>query len=343
MVICFRCQINISEYECEICNGFYCSECDKFIHSKKPKNNHTRKPIIILENSKITNTQEKIESESKLNINFNHENKNKKEGKKEYKLLSENYENNNLALEKNNDINYKIKNEYRENEKVKEEETNNILSQNLNLNNCVKKTNKIIEKKYEYKLDEKDQEIKLLQKQITEQRELINKLKQENNNLEELIEKTDSEKAELYQQQDRIINKRQKISEFYEEKKNEIEKIHNLDKYRLIEDFEEQMREISQNYISKKGEYIKGIQDIDDKMREYENAKEEEKRALLDEIDRLKNEGINIEKEQEYLTKSNDEINNKLRQTSTNIDLLRTNTLGGTGIKGKKKIKNKGN
>ena len=74
MVICFRCQINISEYECEICNGFYCSECDKFIHSKKPKNNHTRKPIIILENSKITNTQEKIESESKLNINFNHEN-----------------------------------------------------------------------------------------------------------------------------------------------------------------------------------------------------------------------------------------------------------------------------
>ena len=28
------------------------------------------------------------------------------------------------------------------------------------------------------------------------------------------------------------------------------------------------MREISQNYISKKGEYIKGIQDIDDKMRE---------------------------------------------------------------------------
>ena len=78
-------------------------------------------------------------------------------------------------------------------------------------------------------------------------------------------------------------------------------------------------------------------------MREYENAKEEEKRALLDEIDRLKNEGINIEKEQEYLTKSNDEINNKLRQTSTNIDLLRTNTLGGTGIKGKKKIKNKGN
>ena len=143
--------------------------------------------------------------------------------------------------------------------------------------------------------------------------------------------------------QDRIINKRQKISEFYEEKKNEIEKIHNLDKYRLIEDFEEQMREISQNYISKKGEYIKGIQDIDDKMREYENAKEEEKRALLDEIDRLKNEGINIEKEQEYLTKSNDEINNKLRQTSTNIDLLRTNTLGGTGIKGKKKIKNKGN
>ena len=190
MVICFRCQINISEYECEICNGFYCSECDKFIHSKKPKNNnHIRKPIIILENSKTTNKKEKIESESKLNINFNYENnstendKNKKEGKKEYKLLSENYEKNNIALE-NNNTNYQKKNEYKENEKEKEEETYDILSQNLNLNNCVKKANKINEKKYEYKFDEKDQEIKLLQKQIIEQRELINKLKQENNNLE---------------------------------------------------------------------------------------------------------------------------------------------------------------
>ena len=53
MVICFRCQINISEFECQICNGFYCAECDKFIHSKKPKNNHIRKhlqiiPIIIV-------------------------------------------------------------------------------------------------------------------------------------------------------------------------------------------------------------------------------------------------------------------------------------------------------
>ena len=194
-------------------------------------------------------------------------------------------------------------------------------------------------------MDEKDKEIKLLQKQITQQRELINQLKQENNNLEELIDKTNSEKKELYQQQERIINKRQKISEFYDKKKDEIEKVHNLDKYRLIEDYEEQMREISQNYISKKGEYIKGIQDIDDKMREYENTKEEEKRVLLDEIDRLKNEGINIDKEQEYLIKSNDELNNKLRETNTNIDLLRNNTLSGstTKTKGKKKIKDKAN
>ena len=53
MVICFRCQVNISEFECEICNGFYCSECDKFIHSKKPRNTHIRKQLTILSDSTI--------------------------------------------------------------------------------------------------------------------------------------------------------------------------------------------------------------------------------------------------------------------------------------------------
>ena len=67
MVICFRCQVNISQYECEICNGFYCSECDKFIHSKKPKNNHIRKPLKNLNNS----TTEKIQIENKNNNNDN--------------------------------------------------------------------------------------------------------------------------------------------------------------------------------------------------------------------------------------------------------------------------------
>ena len=181
---------------------------------------------------------------------------------------------------------------------------------------------------YTFNPDEKDSEIKALLKQISDQRILINNLKQENNNLEQDIEKTNSELDILYQEKDRLI---------------EIEKVHELEKYKLIEDYENQMREISQNYLNKKTECLKSMQDIEDKMREIENAKEEEKRTMYDEIDRLKNEGNNIEKEQEYLMKSNDELNHKLKETSNNIDLLRANTLGSNTLKskGKKKIKNK--
>ena len=89
--------------------------------------------------------------------------------------------------------------------------------------------------------------------------------------------------------------------------------------------------------MNKKTECIKGMQDIEDKMREIENAKDEEKKAMYEEIDRLKNEGSNIDKEQEYLIKCNDELNNKLKQASNNIDLLRANTLGGNNIKSKGK------
>ena len=71
MVICFRCQVNISEYECEICNGFYCAECDKFIHSKKPKNGHIRKQLTVP--NKIS-TEKKIQNipiYNEQNMNFN--------------------------------------------------------------------------------------------------------------------------------------------------------------------------------------------------------------------------------------------------------------------------------
>ena len=107
-----------------------------------------------------------------------------------------------------------------------------------------------------YKPDEKDNEIKSLQKQIEEQRALINNLKQENNNLEQKIEETNSQLDTLYQEKERLINKKRAINEFYTDKQNEIEKIHELDKYKLIEDYEDQMREISQNYLDKKNDYI---------------------------------------------------------------------------------------
>ena len=84
-----------------------------------------------------------------------------------------------------------------------------------------------------------------------------------------------------------------------------------------------------------------GIAPIEDKMREYEKNREEEKKNMLDEIDRLKNEGINADKEQEYLIKSNDELNNKLRETTSNMDLLRATALMSTVPKMKSLLKNK--
>ena len=350
MVICFRCQVNISEYECEICNGFYCAECDKFIHSKKPKNGHIRKQLTVpnkistekkIQNIPIYNEQNMNFNKSDFNPNNNINNiisENKKNDyQKDLQYFSQTYQIEN----RNNQSNV-----YRPPENYSQqiiEERNNSDELSKNMNNCIETINNIMNEEYTFNPDEKDSEIKALLKQISDQRILINNLKQENNNLEQDIEKTNSELDILYQEKDRLINKKRTINEFYTDKQNEIEKVHELEKYKLIEDYENQMREISQNYLNKKTECLKSMQDIEDKMREIENAKEEEKRTMYDEIDRLKNEGNNIEKEQEYLMKSNDELNHKLKETSNNIDLLRANTLGSNTLKSKekKKIKNK--
>ena len=350
MVICFRCQVNISEYECEICNGFYCAECDKFIHSKKPKNGHFRKQLAIpnkiiteknIQNMPIYNEENINFNKTDFNVN-NNINNNKSENQqndyhKDLQYFSQTYQLEN----RNNQSNiYKPPENY---SKQIIEERNNTDELSKNMNNCIETINNIMNEEYTFQPDEKDSEIKALLKQISDQRKLINDLKQENNNLEQDIEITNSELDILYQEKDRLINKKRTISEFYTDKQNEIEKGHELEKYKLIEDYENQMREISQTYLNKKTECLKGMQDIEDKMREIENTKEEEKRTLYDEIDRLKSEGNNIEKEQEYLMKSNDELNHKLKETSNNIDLLRANTLGSNNLKskGKKKIKNK--
>ena len=186
MVICFRCQVNISEFECEICKGFYCAECDKFIHSKKPKNNHIRKQLKI----PTDQIKEKEEPEIPLdfkpyltygynNVNVNDniiKNKNKEnENKNEGHVLSQTYQ-----IERNYNFDNNINDENFAQNKNKEEMNDNYnqdyLSQNMN--NCIENINNIMNKDYQFKLDDVDAEIISLQKKIEEQRGLINKIKE---------------------------------------------------------------------------------------------------------------------------------------------------------------------
>ena len=285
--------------------------------------------------------QENIEKNKSITIPKDIDQENK------YQLLSQTYQQPPNNMISNIDI--------KENEKEKENKTtikedineedkrkNNDNPPIDNLNNCILNKNnnyEILKKKN--KINKKDEEIKILQKNIEEQRIIINKIKEENNNLEEMIEKDRLKKDELYKEKERLYNRKRKIEEFYSEKQKEIQKIHDLEKYKLIEEFENQIREISDNYINKKSEYIKGIQEIEEKMREYEKKREIEKKNMFDEIDRLKNEGLNADKEKEYLIKSNDELNNKLRETTSNMDLLRATALMSTVPKMKSLLKNK--
>lgn len=369
MVICHRCQINIAQFECQICNGLYCSDCDKFIHSNKPKINHKRNPIQLYEQTmdiqKISFKENPLKSASQvlndnnlLNSNSNWNNnslyeantENNKsitipqketEQKQEFKLLSETYQppsNNIPIIQKEKfsktqmDINLK-----------ESEKTDNLKNPThiQNLNDCISSNNYISKNKYSLIINEKDEEIKRLQQAIEEQREIINKLKADNNNLEELIEIENKEKENLINEKERQYNRKRKIEDFYSEKQREIQKIHDMEKYKLIDEFETQIREIGENFISKKTDYIRGIQEVEEKRREYEKNREEEKQYMFSEIDRLKNEGINSDKEQEYLIRSNDELNNKLRETTSNMDLLRATALVRTVPKMKNLLKNK--
>ena len=390
MVLCDRCQRNIAQFECEICNAVYCPDCDTFIHSNKPKINHNRKKIEIYEpdvnsrdipkislNPSLSYSKslnlDKNNQNNLLNSNTNWNNNNslyqaniennksitipppneiEQEQDNEHQLLSKTYPQhlNNadiMTIEKNKELNKDINNsnEFDKIDKIKNYTTYDRKNYSVqNLDNCISDKNNNINdniQNNENLINEKDNEIRMLQKSIEEQREIINKLKSENNNLEEIIEKDRQKKDELYKEKKRLYNRKRKIEDFYSEKQKEIQKIYDLEKYRLIEEYENQMRDISDNFINKKSDYIKGIQEIEEKMREYEKINDDEKKKMFDEIDRLKNEGINADKEQEYLIRSNDELNNKLRETTSNIDLLRATALVSTVPKMKSLLKNK--
>ena len=46
MSLCRNCKVNISKYECSICNCLYCLKCDSYIHSFPSKRFHKRKYIL---------------------------------------------------------------------------------------------------------------------------------------------------------------------------------------------------------------------------------------------------------------------------------------------------------
>ena len=231
----------------------------------------------------------------------------------------------------NNNINYDKINYIRQN-------LNNCIS-DVNINNI--NMNNIGDRDKERELKEKDNEIRQLQKRIEEQREIIDKLKNENRRIEDLIERDREIKEELGKEKERLYAQKRTIEDFYYEKQKEIQKIHDMEKYKLIEDYESQMKEISDNFINSKSDYMRAMQEMDEKMRDCEKNREEVKKNMLIEIDRLKKEGMEAEKEQEFLIRSNDELNNKLRETTSNMDILRANTLKSTKKKKKSTTKNK--
>lgn len=349
MVLCFRCKMSIAKYECELCSGFFCLECDKFIHSNYPKNNHIRKVVENLQNlpkltnfnnNIIDNQQKIIQKKDQIEIN-SEKNNNQDVIEQEQIKPGENNQNdkepniNEIKEQNNSNIqNVPSINEFNP--------MNTYNSINLLLDKC-KSSNLGIRNYFENinLNNEKDEEIEKLQKTIEAQRDIISKLKIENNSLEELIEEDNVRKEQLYQEKERIFNKRRKIEEFYNKKLDEIQKIHELEKYKLIEDFENQMRNVSSNYINQKANYINSILDMEKKMKEYQIRGEEEKKEMYDEIDRLKKEGIKSDKEQEFLIKSNDDLNSKLEETNNNMVLLRRSTLKEALSKSKSIPKNK--
>ena len=416
MVICYRCQRNIAQFECEICNGFYCPECDLFIHSRNPKSNHIRKKVQLYDQKEdfrnipnIINQNQNNQNRSTINQNTYREymswspqlsndsiyNNDKLENLKalsispqemgegkDFQLLSQAYQdpssnkinninsdinansniNNNINTknlkERNNydDMQMQLQRKQNEFEKIDESKNynNNINYDKINyirqnLNNCISDGNfnninnmdNIDDRDKERELQEKDNEIRQLQRRIEEQREIIDKLKNENRHIEDLIERDRELKDELGKEKERLYAQKRTIEDFYYEKQKEIQKIHDMEKYKLIEDYESQMKEISDNFINNKSDYMRGMQEMEEKMRDCEKNREEVKKNMLIEIDRLKKEGMEAEKEQEYLIRSNDELNNKLRETTSNMDILRANTLKSTKKKKKSTTKNK--
>ena len=314
MVLCARCQRNISQYECPICKESYCQECDSYVHSFQIRSNHVRSPII---NDNITNSPpiHNIQEEKKLNAEINN---------REFMLNSEED-----AKNLNNNNNSPIKNEESPNKYnyIENNDNNTEINKNykINLSNCNFNQNSNFDKnKNEIEqnlliLKEKDLKIEHLTKLINDQRDKINNLKAQNSQIETKINEDEKIKEDLILDNQKLYTQNKNLKEFYENKIDTLNKMNELQIEKIISDYEKKIGDLKNDFYSSKEMLLDNMNSNTVLQRKKTSEYEEQKKKLMEKIQELKREQNSLDNQQKDEQKKYDSIKQELQELQNEL------------------------
>ena len=311
MVLCARCQRNISQYDCPICKESYCQECDSYVHSFKIRSNHVRSPIINnITNSPIQNDQE----EKKLNIPIN---------SREFMLNSEEKEryliNNNSPIKNEESLNKYNFNENSDNNiEINKNYSNNSPNCDFNPNNNFEQNKSEIEKNLLI-LKEKDLKIEHLTKLINDQRDKINNLKGQNSQIETKINEDEKLKEDLILDNQKLYTQNKNLKEFYENKIDTLNKMNDLQIEKIISDYEKKIGDLKNDFYTSKEILLDNMNSNTMIQRQKTNEYEEQKTKLMEKIQQLKREQNSLENQKNDEQKKYDSIKEELQQLENEL------------------------
>ena len=244
MSLCENCKISISKYECQICNSTFCLRCDSYIHSFPSNRSHLRKYISYVNQNDNT---------YQLNSNLNpSDNPTKNDIQDNNILLS-----NKIAEKEDNEFNYDYDNDSyskkisclgNEIMDAKENFENKIEALHEQFHaiaeNQKQKMNELNEKNMkEINLisSEKDIQIQRLKEILEEQNQIINQLKEENNNLTMIYNKNLEEIDVIKASKENITKENEQVEKMNKDKIEEILEMNEEEKKRLIDEYNEEL------------------------------------------------------------------------------------------------------
>ena len=311
MSLCENCKISISKYECQICNSTFCLRCDSYIHSFPPNRSHLRKYISYVNQNDNT---------YQLNSNLNpSDNPTKNDIQDNNILLS-----NKIAEKEDNEFNCDYDNDSyskkisclgNEIMDAKENFENKIEALHEQFHaiaeNQKQKMNELNEKNMkEINLisSEKDIQIQRLKEILEEQNQIINQLKEENNNLTMIYNKNLEEIDVIKASKENITKENEQVEKMNKDKIEEILEMNEEEKKRLIDEYNEELIKLKEKYNSTEEHLENAYKEKQKSINDLMEEKEKEENDLNFMIDNLKLNNKNKEKEAFKLKQKNEEL-----------------------------------
>ena len=345
MELCKRCKINKVETKNSKVKQKYCTLCDYYINNIMNNIGNNKKEKSKLKNERKTNQNEKI------NINLNFVNNNEIKSNENIKI-EENFTNINnnpeYKIAKNN-TNFEYQNLYQKESQNFLNKINQLLTSNdfIDSSNDINNfdENLYLPKQDDINMivlnednDDNFNDFKNLQKIIEEQREKINELKLNQNNLKNIINKKDLLIEKLNKEKESINEKTLTVQKSLQNESEELKNEFKKEKENIIINYEEKISKMNKDYIINKSEFD-DLKKIVDKLENEIKTKEIEKLKLIEENQKYKSENEIFKKENEKLKKElkinideneilkeiigNNAKNNDIRKSNDKKDIIK--------------------